>query len=58
MYKILMLIISFFFLSVTIANASDLKKGFNFFENQDILNPVVLAGKYDKEDFEWLLWPN
>ena len=26
MYKILMLIISFFFLSVTIANASDLKK--------------------------------
>jgi len=44
-----------FVLNIDGCNASELKKGFNFFENQDILNPVVLAGKYDKEDFEEII---
>jgi len=44
-----------FVLNIDGCNASELKEGFNFFENQDILNPVVLAGDYDKEDFEEII---
>ena len=33
-------------------NSYDMRKSFNFFESQNILNPVVLKGEYNSKDLE------
>jgi (E)-4-hydroxy-3-methylbut-2-enyl-diphosphate synthase len=41
-----------FVLNIDGYNSSDMKKSFNFFEKNNILNPVILKGRYDSNDFE------
>ena len=44
-----------FVLNIDRCNVSDIKESFNFFENQNILNPVILTGEYHKQDFEEII---
>ncbi|HJO21354.1 MAG TPA: (E)-4-hydroxy-3-methylbut-2-enyl-diphosphate synthase [Candidatus Marinimicrobia bacterium] len=41
-----------FVLNIDGYSSYDMRKSFNFFENQNIVNPVILTGEYNKEDFE------
>ena len=41
-----------FVLNIDGHNSYDAKKSFNFFEEHNILNPVILKGTYDSKDFE------
>ncbi len=41
-----------FVLNIDGYNSYDAKKSFNFFEEHNILNPVILKGTYDSKDFE------
>jgi (E)-4-hydroxy-3-methylbut-2-enyl-diphosphate synthase len=41
-----------FVLNIDGFNSYDMRKSFNFFESQNILNPVVLKGEYNSKDLE------
>ena len=44
-----------FVLNIDGCSSYDMKKSFNFFEQQNILNPVILKGVYDSKDFEEII---
>jgi len=44
-----------FVLNIDGYNPYDIKQSFNFFEKENILNPVILKGEYNKEDFEEII---